>query len=110
MTSPEKKARIVSHQVHQEKNDTSRAAVTFLIHSNCVAEARNYALSAELIEEGLQICKKIPMLQAGLNSQGTPFYCDKDGNRLDISFIDPDTAANTADHYYSVTHNYNGLH
>ena len=110
MSEEKNKPTIVKQVVTPDAMNPTKVSVSFIVHSHDAREARDYVASDLLIEEGVNLCAKQPLMQVGISSRGVPFYCDVDGKPLDLTFIDkPEEGAPPADHYYCVTHEYNGL-
>jgi len=99
--------KIVKKEIKRDPNDSSRASVSFIVHSKDAMTVREFASSHQLIEEGISACEKLPLMRVGLDNQGIPIFCDAEGGMLDISFT-PEEQAKPTDYYYTVTHEYIG--
>ena len=114
LTAPEEKKKesvtIVKQTITQDVSNPTKAAVTSVLHSHDAMDARDYALSDRFIMESAKLVEKIPLIQVGISSRGVPFYCDAEGRPLNLGWIDPPKPGDPpADHYYCVTHEYNGV-
>jgi len=107
MSEVNNKPRVVSENVKRDQSDPTRVAITFVVHANDPSDARDFAASDQLIQHGIRVCEKLPLLQVGISSRGMPCFCDKEGNLLDVGFISPDCERPT-DYYYTVTYEYIG--
>jgi hypothetical protein len=102
--------KIINAKVAQDKLDPTRASVTFIVESEDAGDAKDYVISDQILEEGIKLCEKIPLMQVGIDSRGIPAYCDRDGKPVRV---DGDTAHTDHDekqkHYYAATHTYIGV-
>ena len=108
MTENQERPKIVKQSVQQDEADSTRVSITFVVHSNDAGAARDYAASDQLIEHGIRVCEKVPLMQVGIAERGIPFFCDAEGNVLDLGFTAQDTSK-PVDYHYSVTYGYIGM-
>jgi len=99
------KPKIISQKVDRGP-DRSRASVTFIVEADSAADARDYVLSDEIMEKGIELCEQLPLMEVGLDERGVPLYCDKDGKPSDLMFVPEQDKSEK--HYYKVTYAYIG--